>query len=362
MKKRHAIVLLVPVLLLFLAATWLQAAEPAPQAGKPAAQSAAPAKPAAKASEPGDEYPRPPKPAKQYTIGVLLPQMANPHFIGQAYGYTDEAAKLGAKIILYDAGGYQYIEKQVSQMEDLLASKVDAVDLVATNGAGTVSMVERAAAAGIPVINCNVMTDSNKVVARIRSDDRVIGQMQADFMAKALNNKGGVVMLRGPAGTSWAEIRGDSFRKRIGEIAPGIKILGQQYSQPTPAEGLRLMEDFFQTFPNQINGVYNGADMTAIGASQTILASGLKGKVVETATDLQPDTEKFIREGVMTASVVQQTVVIGRWCIRATVNYLEKRPVPKELWTPLLLVTKDNIDKIDFRGVRAPQGWKPPAR
>ena len=89
-------------------------------------------------AEPGDEYPRPPKPAKQYTIGVLLPQMANPHFIGQAYGYTDEAAKLGAKIILYDAGGYQYIEKQVSQMEDLIASKVDAIDLVATNGAGTI--------------------------------------------------------------------------------------------------------------------------------------------------------------------------------------------------------------------------------
>jgi ABC-type sugar transport system substrate-binding protein len=360
MKKRHAIAVLVPILLLVLAATMLQAAEPTPQAAKPAAKPSAAAQPA-KASEPGDEYPRPPKPAKHYTIGVLLPQMANPHFIGQAYGYTDEADKLGAKVILYDAGGYQYLEKQVSQMEDLIAGKVDAIDLVAINGAGTVPMVERAVAAGIPVINCNVMTDSNKVVSRIRSDDRVIGQMQADFMAKALNNKGNVVMLRGPAGTSWAEIRGDSFRKRIAEVAPGVKILGQQYSQATPADGLRLMEDFLQTFP-QINGVYNGADMTAIGAAQTILASGKAGKIVETATDLQPDTEKFLREGVMSASVVQQTVVIGRWCIRATVNYLEKRPVPKELWTPLLLVTKDNIDKIDFRGVRAPQGWKPPAR
>jgi ABC-type sugar transport system substrate-binding protein len=362
MKKRHAIVVLVPVLVLLLAATLLQAAEPAPQGGKPAAtKAAAPAKPAAKASEPGDEYPRPPKPAKQYRIGVLLPQMANPHFIGQAYGYTDEAEKLGAKIILYDAGGYQYIEKQVSQMEDLIAGKVDAIDLVAVNGAGTVSSVERAVAAGIPVFNCNVMTDSDKVVTRIRSDDRVIGQMQADFMAKSLNNKGNVVMLRGPAGTSWAQIRGDSFRKRIAETAPGIKILGEQYSQATPADGLRLMEDFLQTFP-KIDGVYNGADMTAIGASQTIMASGKTGKIVETATDLQPDTEKFIRDGVMTGTVVQQSVIIGRWCIRATVNYLEKRPVQKEYWTPLLLITKDNIDKVDYRGVRAPTGWKPPAR
>ena len=33
------------------------------------------------------------------------------------------------------------------------------------------------------------------------------------------------------------------------------------------------MEDFMQTYP-QIDGVYNGADMTAIGATQAILAAG----------------------------------------------------------------------------------------
>jgi ABC-type sugar transport system substrate-binding protein len=348
------------VLLLVLCLGVAQAA-PAQTAAKPSTSSAKSTPAAKPAAEPGDEYPRPAKPAKQYTIGVLLPQMSNPHFIGQAYGYTDEAAKLGVKIILYDAGGYQYIEKQVSQMEDLIASKVDAIDLVATNGAGTIPAVEAAARRGIPVINCNVMTDSDKVVTRVRSDDQVIGRMQADYMAQALHGKGNVVMLRGPAGTSWAQIRGDSFKKRLAEIAPGVKIVGEQYSQSTPQDGMRLMEDFLQTFP-QIDGVYNGADMSAVGAAQVISAAGKAGKIVITATDFQPDSEKFMREGVMTANVVQQSVTIGRWCIRATVNYLEKRPVPKELWTPLLLITQSNLDKTDFRGVRAPAGWKPPTR
>ena len=343
-------------LLLVLCLAQVAPAQTATKA-KSSAKSTDAANPAASA----DQYPRPPKPAKQYTIGVLLPQMSNPHFVGQAYGYIDEAEKLGAKVILYDAGGYQYIDKQISQMEDLIASKVDAIDLVAINGAGTISAVDSAVARGIPVINCNVMTDSPKVVSRVRSDDTVIGRMQADYMAQALHGKGTVVMLRGPAGTSWAQIRGDSFRKRLAEIAPGIKILGEQYSQSTPQDGLRLMEDFMQTFP-QIDGVYNGADMTAVGAAQAILAAGKAGKIVITATDFQADSEKFMRDGVMSANVVQQSVTIGRWCIRATVNYLEKRPVPKELWTPLLLITKPTLDKTDFTVVRAPAGWKPPAR
>jgi len=356
MNKRLVSTTFASALLLILC---LSVAQAAPAQSKPAKVSAKSAD-APKPASPAD-YPRPPKPAKQYTIGVLLPQMSNPHFIGQAYGYVDEAQKLGAKVILYDAGGYQYIDKQLSQMEDLIASKVDAVDLVAINGAGTISSVDSAVRHGIPVINCNVMTDSPQVVTRVRSDDTVIGKMQADYMAKALHGKGNVVMLRGPAGTSWAQIRGDSFRKRLAEIAPGIKILGEQYSQSTPQDGLRLMEDFLQTFP-QIDGVYNGADMTAVGAAQAVLAAGKAGKIVITATDFQSDSEKFMREGVMSANVVQQSVSIGRWCIRATVNHLEGRPVPKELWTPLLLITKDNLDKTDFSVVRAPAGWKPPAR
>lgn len=341
---------------------------PAPTS-TPVSPTAAPAPtdtPAATAASSGeklglgeDVYPRPPKPSKQYTIGVLVPHLSNPHFVGQAFGYIDEAEKLGAKVILYEAGGYQYLDKQIAQMEDLIASKVDAIILVAVNGPGTVQVVEEAVAAGIPVINCNVMTNSDKVVTRIRSDDEVIGQMQADFMGEALKGKGNVVILRGPAGTSWAENRGNAFKARIAEKYPGIQIVGEQYMQSSPDQGLRVMEDFLQTYP-QIDGVYNGADNIAIGAAQAVVAAGKAGQIVITTTDFQPDCEKFVREGVISAAVVQQTVVIGRWGIRAAINYLEGREVPKALWTPLLLVTKDNVDQVDFSGVRAPDGWKPP--
>ena len=310
---------------------------------------------------PGDEYARPPKPAKQYTIGVLLPMLSNPHFVAQLYGYIDEADKLGAKVIWFDAGGYQYLDKQLSQMEDLIASKVDAIILVAVNGPGTVGAVENAVAAGIPVINCNVMTDSDKVVTRIRSDDNIIGQREADFMGPALKGNGKVVMLRGAPGTSWAENRGNAFKKRLAEKFPDVKVIGEQYSQSTPADGLKLMEDFLQTFP-QIDGVYDGTDTVAIGAAQAVLASGKKGKIVITTADFQADTEKFIRDGVINMSVVQEPVIIGRWGMRAAINTLEKQTVPKVLWTPLLQVTSANVNNIDMSSVRAPVGWKPPER
>ena len=65
---------------------------------------------------PEDAYPRPPKPAKQYTIGVLLPQLVDPHFVFEDYGCVDEAQKLGVKIVVFEAGGYQHLDKQISQI------------------------------------------------------------------------------------------------------------------------------------------------------------------------------------------------------------------------------------------------------
>jgi periplasmic protein TorT len=307
------------------------------------------------------DYPRPPKPSRSYRIGVVLPHLSNPFFVGQAYGYLDEAQQLGATVTLLEAGGYQYLDRQIAQVEDLIASRVDAIILVAINGPGTGSVVDEAVAAGIPVINCNVMTDSENVVTRIRSDDDVIGRMHADFMGERLGGRGSVVMLRGAPGTSWAENRGNAFKQRLAEKFPGIEIVAEQYSQSTPADGLRLMEDFLQTVP-QVDGVYNGADTTAIGAAQALLAAGKQGKTVVTATDFQIDTEKFMREGVVTQAVLQAPVTIGRWGVRAAINHLEKRPVPKVLFTPLLTVTRERLDEVDMTAVRAPDGWKPPTR
>jgi ABC-type sugar transport system substrate-binding protein len=332
-----------------------------PQPASPGDSSSTAASSSSTVGEAPADYPRPSKPARQYRIGVVIPHLSNPFFVGQAYGYIDEAQQLGANVTLLEAGGYQYLDRQIAQMEDLIASRVDAIILVAINGPGTVSVVDDAVAAGIPVINCNVMTDNEKVVARIRSDDEVIGRMHADFMGQRLGGTGDVVMLRGAPGTSWAENRGNAFKQRLGEKFPDIKIVAEQYSQSTPADGLRLMEDFLQTVP-QIDGVYNGSDTTAIGAAQALLASGRQGKTVVTATDFQIDTEKFMREGVITLAVLQASVTIGRWGVRAAINHLEKRPVPKTLFTPLLTVTRDQLDAVDMQTVRAPAGWKPPTR
>ncbi len=302
---------------------------------------------------------RPPKPAKSYRIGVLEPNMAIPHFVAQAYGFVDEAEKLGAKVILYDAGEHKNVAKQVSQMEDLIANKVDAICLVPGTTATAVAQVDQALAAGIPVVNVNIMSDNPKVVGRIRSDDYEMGRLQGEFIVKALKGNGTVVMLSGVSGNSAFIMRAKGFQEYVAKH-PGIKVLSEQWTPNATDKGLKTMEDWSQAFP-KIDAVYSGADRLAIGAVQALLAQGKKpGQVVVTTIDYNDDTERLVREGWISAAMVQTPVLMGRWGIRVALLAIEKKPIPDKLLTPTYVVTKENADSVDITAVRQPKGWRPP--
>lgn len=302
---------------------------------------------------------RPSKPSKTYTIGILEPNMAIPHFVAQSYGFIDEAQILGMKFVIYDAGEHKNIAKQVSQMEDLIASKVDVICIVPGTSVTAMAQIDQAIAAGIPVVNVNIMSDNQKVLGRIRSDDYEQGRLQAEFMVKALNGKGNVVMMNGVSGTSAFVNRSKGFIDYVAKY-PDIKILSQQWTPNATDRGLKLMEDWSQAFV-KIDGVYTGADRLAIGAAQVLKAQGKKpGDVVITTVDYNDDTERFVREGWISAAMAQSPVLMGRWGIRVALAALQKQPIPEKLFTPNFVMTKDNADTVDMTLIRQPKGWRPP--
>jgi ribose transport system substrate-binding protein len=302
---------------------------------------------------------RPPKPTKSYTIGVLEPNMAIPHFVAQAYGFVDEAEKLGMKVIMYDAGEHKNVAKQVSQMEDLIANKVDVICIVPGTTVTAMAQIDQAVAAGIPVVNVNIMSENQKVLGRIRSDDYEQGRLQGEFIAKALNGKGNVVMMNGVSGNSAFINRAKGFREYVAKY-PDIKILSEQWTPNATDRGLKLMEDWSQTFP-KIDAVFSGADRLAIGAAQALRAQGKKpGDVVITTVDYNDDTERFVREGWISAAMAQSPVLMGRWGVRVALAALQKQPIPEKLFTPNFVMTKGNADTVDLTLIRQPKGWRPP--
>jgi ABC-type sugar transport system substrate-binding protein len=310
-----------------------------------------------------DDFPRPKKPNKSYTIGVLIPSLTIPHFVAQSYGYFDEAKQLGAKVVMFASEDFSGVE-QLRQAEDLLQVPVDAICLVALDPNASSPIVDKANAAGIPVVNVNVLTNNPNIVTQIRSDDTVAGAIQADFQAKALGEKGGkVLMINGVAGASWAIGRSTGFKDRIAEKGYPLTILEEKWMKEDPGSVLQVMDDAIQGYGDDIDAVYSPGEVFGKAVLQALKGAKMTDVIV-TSMDPSDDGIALIKDGSFYMMVAQSSVAMGRYGIRAAIMALEgnAKKIYKKIWSPIYTVTKDNVDKFDIVGVSAPpKDWTLPA-
>jgi len=298
--------------------------------------------------------------AKQYTIGVLIANMPDPFYVSEYYGFVKEAKALGnVKLIEMDAGGYQNVSKQVNQIDELISDKVDAIAIAATSPDGTEAAVNRAWKAGIPVI-CFTSLTKGKIGFYVGSSQQQLGEDQAKYMIKTLNSKGNVVMINGPAGVSWSIERAQAFKEYMSKY-PDIHILAEKWGPSDRITGLNTLNNLLQTFPN-INGVYTGSDYNGCGAAASLVAAGKSGKIVLTTAVMEPDTENYIKQGVISMTAAQRGVSIGVTTLKDAIAYLQKKSIPAVVSVPDCMVTKDSVKSLsaaDLGTLQPPASFKP---
>jgi ribose transport system substrate-binding protein len=282
---------------------------------------------------------------KKVKIGVSLPAADNPFFVRMREGIEDAVKKYNVEARIFVAGENQ--AKQLSDCEDLIQSKVDALVFVPVDTQAAVPIVENAVAAGIPVVDLNRRVQSDKYMVRIGSDDVMVGVRIGEFLAKKLNGKGNLVMLRGKAGASVANQREEGLISVINKY-PGIKVIAKMANEHQRAEGLRIMEDLLQAHP-KIDAAYCINDEVALGAVGAIEAAKRKGILV-TGIDANKDGLQAVREGRMALTIAQKPRLMGRLGIEYALKIIKGEKVPKEVVTDIVVITPDNINTVDLSG------------
>ena len=91
--------------------------------------------------------------AAEPVIGILPKTIIGDVFMKNMSDAAVEKGKdLGAKVEVYSVSSHEAVEEQVSAMESLISRKVDAIILAAVDSKGLAPVVDKATAAGIPVI------------------------------------------------------------------------------------------------------------------------------------------------------------------------------------------------------------------
>jgi ABC-type xylose transport system substrate-binding protein len=231
---------------------------------------------------------------------------------------------------------------------------VDALILVAINPEAPYQW-RKSCGTGNPVINCNVMTASQKVVSRVRCDDTINGKMQDKIHIEQVKRKGNFIVIAGVAGSSWADGR-SRIQDYIAKNAPGIKYLITRYlANNDPALGLAEMEDLLQTY-NDIPGVMTGSAVLEWGVAQAIDAAGKSKDIVVTVLDIFDESVNGLKDGRMDAVILQDTVLLEMGSQSSSCQCLKEKQLrlSKNFWS-CPYSHKDNVDSFDFAELRIRQ-------
>jgi ribose transport system substrate-binding protein len=211
---------------------------------------------------------------KTYKIGF------SNSFSGNAWRATmlaslDQEAKKHDNVDVIIVDGQNDINKQVSDIENLISQGVDAIMCIPGSAQAVEPALMEARANGIKVAIFNMPLENKDAY------DIYIGTDMADksvklthWLCEKLEGKGNIVMLGGPSGNSGTAI----WRREAEEILkneyPDINVLQYRDTDWKEDKAKQVMTDLLLAYPGQIDGVWCDGGQTTAGAMKAMLADG----------------------------------------------------------------------------------------
>ena len=247
-------------------------------------------------------------------------------FDEHAYWYSEELGKGVISELLY-ADAQASADKQVPQVEDLLAQEPDALILVPMGAAALTAPVERAMAQGVPVVLCASAVETDNFVTEVGTNLYASGAGLAKYLADKLNGKGRVLMMTGIPGVSTSDVM-EAGGKSTFKKYPGIDLVDEQPGNWSTAEAKRIMETWLVKYGDSIDGIWSGGAQMSQGIVSAYLDKGMKIPPIgggEYATGfLKQAVENDLKYGAW--QYPNAMVVL---CMDAAVNILRGRLVPR---------------------------------
>ncbi|RZA05422.1 MAG: sugar ABC transporter substrate-binding protein, partial [Proteobacteria bacterium] len=191
------------------------------------------------------------------------------------------------------------VVKQLSQVENFISQKVDAIIVNPVDTASTKNIINAATKAGIPLVFVNRRPDQKdlpKDVVAVTSDDVEAGKLQMQYIAEKLGGKGKIVILLGDLANNSTTNRTKGVKEVLAKY-PDIKIEQEQTGIWLRDKGMTLVNDWL-TQGREFNAVLANNDEMAIGASMALKSAGKeKGSVLIAGVDGTPYGLNAITKG-----------------------------------------------------------------
>ena len=287
--------------------------------------------------------------ARAFEVAVCFPGSVE-FFSAEKVGMDKAAAEFGLKLTYadaeWDAG------KQLSQVENFVAKKVDLILLCSADNQALIPAVKVCNDAKIPLITFTNVVGPNPdgvmdgVVSFVGTNEITVGRILGEMAEKLLGSKpANIVLIEGTPGTPPQRMRTQGFKEVMAKHANWKIVYSQAITGWTKDGALAAMEAFLQT-GQKVDLVathwYNGA----VGAAMALQEKGYPGKVYIVALEFSKEVIPLIKEGKIDMTTNYGIADTGYKAVEAAAKVLKGEKIPRSIEIKPYPVSKDNVDSI----------------
>ena len=287
------------------------------------------------------------------TVGVSM-ALFDDNFLTVLRNGIDEYAKSldGVDVQIEDA--QNDVAKQLDQINNFIASGVDAIVVNPVDTSATQAMTAAAEAAGVPLvyvnrepINVDSLPDNQAFVASNEIESGTLAAFEACKMLRAAGKGTGArgYLIMGELSNQAAIQRTKDVDDVIGiDMCNFISIIDRQTSNWRRDTAQDLMTNWLSA-GEAFDVVFANNDESAIGAIQALKAAGVAMEdVVVVGVDATQDALVAMQAGELDATVFQDAAGQGQGSLDAALKLARGEDVDQKVYIPFLLVTPANID------------------
>jgi len=274
---------------------------------------------------------------------VFVPGVTGDDFFHTIWlGAEGEARKLGVSIEQQAPPKYEPAS-QIPIVNAAVAKRPDAIIIAATDADALQAPLEQAAARGIKVVTFDTTTaDPSFAVTHVSSDIVEAGRTVGEELVRLTDGTGKVMYIDHAPGVGFARDLRSGFEEVV-EGEPELELLPIQYFDLEPQKANTITRTTITRHPD-LAGAFVGVGVGSEGAVPALEAAGKLDQVNTVAFDAFAQNLKLLEAGELDAVVSVAARQYGADTVRAAVDALEGKRVPRTLQPKICVLTAETLD------------------